>query len=164
MAETASESRTTTTPPSLAFKPRLAWQLWWLLGIGIGFALLGLGLAPALAAGALVAALWSLMCALTVGLAYRLVRLSVVARGDRLTVHNLFSSETLGRESIVEFWAGAGGSFFFSFAKTLHVRLRNGDDLALDVFTCLWWPSLMPNSRRRLAQQADELQRWLANA
>lgn len=98
-----------------------------------------------------------LMGAATCALGYRLYVSAVIGGDDELIVRNRLRTQHLPRAAIEDFRPGALSGK--AFGKTIHVLLRDGSVLSLDVLDGMYGTS---RGKQRLQRRLESLRGWLA--
>lgn len=93
-------------------------------------------------------------------LMYRMLRVGVVADESGLLVRNSFRTKRFSWSEVEDFRVG-GAAMGMPFGKVVHVLLRNGEVLTLDVTMRPW---LFARGRARLDEYVQALRSWLSRS
>jgi hypothetical protein len=98
----------------------------------------------------------TILLILFIMLAFRFLRVGVIAGGDELLVRNLYETRRIPRRSIRAFEVNASDRGRLR-GRTVQAMLRDGGEVTLDVFTLVY---MRQNGLARLERLLDELRGW----
>jgi hypothetical protein len=93
---------------------------------------------------------------LWVMIAFRFLRVAVLAGPEDLLVRNYYETRRIPRNAIRSFEITGSGRGRF-MGRTVHALLRDGGEVTLDVFTLFYFRA---SGRQRLERFVDELRGW----